>query len=127
MESSDLKEHAIAFADWKREWESCESHRMHRHNRKYGMAATIGPTTSELYDMWLNRSIMSFQEAMNIVMADGVVTRPRMAAVHESSIRLKDGIPWFYIEDGGFRCPYSSKVAYSDDQTATDWYQITNL
>jgi hypothetical protein len=126
MEINELRGHAIAFADWKKEWESNEHHRWHRYVRKHGMPTVVGPTTAEIYDKWINRTVMTFQEAMDIVHAGGFVTRPRMDAVHESSIRLKDGVPFIFIKEDGFRVPYSEKCGYPDDKTATDWYQLSN-
>jgi len=128
MEPEKLKEYVISFSEWEKEYRICELKEFKRITQKLGgMPSIIEPSCSELYDKWINRTEMTFQEAMNIVLEGGFVTHPRYWSAHRGYIDLKNGIVHLFIEGCQEGMLYTSNRAYTRDKTARDWYKFTPI
>lgn len=118
-----LKQHAIDFSDWRKEYEFLEGFKLRRAYKKAGgIFSTIGKTTEQMYDIWRKRLPMSFHRAMELVNSGKEVSRPRLHAVQGVSIILKDGHIIGQSEEIAnliYPFPFSEQ-----DCKATDWFEI---
>lgn len=124
MNSEEIKNHAIEFADWKEEYMRWYNRWLKREYEKAGgIFTSIGPTTSEIYDKWINRIPLSFDEAMEQLNNDAIITTDYWHAIHQITFRLIDGKPHIYHDVDGYK-GLKNPWVFNNDQKQNKYWKI---